>query len=215
MTQKKIQGREPQASPREARLGLWEPTRGGPPRGMGDCGAGGRGWDSIMASRGRTFVAEGIAPGGEKQEELMQKWVTGGRGAGSPHPPAPEPGAVLPQTTGGLQLVLVGHLGVPTDCGEAGCGTVGTPDPEGSLQDPSPLGLDTLRRPSQTLVFQLQKPSRPLILSSRYKRCLQKKSRRHTRRASEEMPPGHHGWDTAHHGGSPWREDHSSQGWPW
>ena len=32
---------------------------------------------------------------------------------------------------------------MPTDCGEAGCGIVGTPDPEGSLQDPSPLGLDT------------------------------------------------------------------------
>lgn len=74
----------------------------------------------------------------------MQKWAHSGVGKLGviTHQPL-NLGQCSPQTPGGLQLVLVGSLGVPTDCGEAGCGIVGTPDPEGSLQDPSPLGLDT------------------------------------------------------------------------
>ena len=101
--------------------------------------------------------------------------------------------------------------------GEAGCGTVGTPDPEGSLQDPSPLGLDTPEEtPPRHSHFSYTEAQQATDSVQQIQTLPPEKSRRHTRRGPvrRRCPRTPWAWDT---GPPRWLTMEGrplSQGWP-
>ena len=163
-------------------------------------------------------MAESIGPGRREQEELMQKWAH--RGVGELGVLTHQPlnlGQCSPQNTWWAPAGLIWASRVPTYCGEAGCGTVGTPDPEGSLQDPSPLGLDTPEEtPPRHSHFSYTEAQQAIDSVQQIQTLPPEKSRRHTshglvRRRCPRIPRA---WDA---GPPRWLTMEGrplSQGWP-
>lgn len=122
-------------------------------------------------------MAEGIGPRRREQEELMQKWAH--RGAGELGVLTHQPlnlGQCSPQNTWWAPAGLSwASRGAHRLWGRQAVGLWGPQTQRDPCRIPAHWAWTPLRRPlPDTRISATQKLSRPLILSSRYKRCLQK-----------------------------------------